>query len=214
MNNLKLLVLVPSEFEAEVLKDMNINLKVTGIGVVEAGISCFEIFSKIKDREKTLVLLVGWAGAYPETNLKEGDVVIASKEIWVDFGRKFESGYHPLPEKLGTINSIPFSEHVVKFLSEKLEGCRISPFIGALATVCATSYELKRSYFIRKTFGVLAENMEGFAVARVAQRLGVKFAEIRVISNLLEFPEKPWKIEETGKRLKEVVKCLNSVCQT
>lgn len=214
MDDFKLLILVPSEFEAEFLKDVDANIKVIGIGMVEAVISCFEIFSQIKDREKTLVLLVGWAGAYPETDLKEGDVVIASKEIWVDFGRKFESGYQPLPEKLGTINSILFSEHIVKFLSKKLEECKIFPFIGALATVCATSCELKRSTFIRKTFEVLAENMEGFGVARVAQRLGVKFAEIRVISNLLEFPEKPWKIEEAGKKLREVVKCLHSVCLT
>lgn len=214
MDDFKPLVLVPSKFEAEALKDIDADIRVIGVGMLEAGISCFEIFSKIKDREKTLALLVGWAGAYPETNLKEGDVVIASEEIWVDFGRKFENGYQPLSEKLETINSISFSEEIVKFLSRKLEGCKLSPFIGALATVCATSYELKRSYLIRKTFEVLAENMEGFAVARVAQRLGVRLAEIRVISNLLAFPGKPWKIEEAGKNLREVVRCLTSTCLT
>lgn len=212
MEAFKPLVLVPSEFESEFLKDMDVNIRVIGVGMVEAGISCFEIFSNIKDKEKTLALLVGWAGAYPETSLKEGDVVIASKEIWVDFGRKFENGYQPLPEKLKTVSSISFSEEIVKFLFKKLEKCNIPSFIGALATVCATSYELKRSYLIRKTFEVLAENMEGFAVARVAQKLGVRLAEIRIISNLLEFPEKPWKIEEAGKKLREVVKCLTSAC--
>lgn len=213
MNRANLIFLVPSEFEANFLKPLNINFEIIGVGLVEAGTSCYEIFARLKDPKSVLFFLVGWAGAYPETGLKEGDLVIATKEVWVDFGRKFKDKYQPLPERLGIINSVTFSEEIVNFIFEKLTTYGINPFLGALATVCASSYEVERSFFIKRTYQVLAENMEGFAVARVAQKFGVNLVEIRAITNLLECPEKPWEIEKASKALIEVVKCLKTISQ-
>ncbi|HCP10641.1 MAG TPA: futalosine hydrolase, partial [Thermodesulfobacterium commune] len=65
--------------------------------------------------------------------------------------------------------------------------------------------------FFRKEFNVVAENMEGFGVAKAAETFKVDLLEIRVISNLLESPEKPWDFQFASKVLREVVLCLKKL---
>ena len=198
-------VLVPSEFEAEVLKDLGLEIYITGVGVINAALSSFELFLVKKPR---IAFLTGWAGAYPETGLKPGDIVIATEEIWVDSGRKYPTHYSPLPEKLGFCNSISFSSNLVEKTSLLLNTCGFEVVWGPLATVCAASYDIKRAAFFQKKYQVLAENMEGFGVAIAAKKAKVSLVEIRVISNLLNKPDEDWDFPTASKRLKEVWECL------
>ncbi len=198
-------MLVPSNLEAEFLKDLPLDLYIIGVGPVDAALSAYEIFL---EKKPNIAFLTGFAGAYPQSEMQVGDVVVGTCEKFVDFGRKYETHITPLPENIPTWDYCPlthiFTEKMIYFL--EING--FNPNGGPLGTVCSATYDRKRAYFIGEKFQVLAENMEGFGVARAARRLKVFLLEIRVISNLLDQPEREWEIEKAGKVLREVWECI------
>ncbi|MDK2861782.1 MAG: futalosine hydrolase [Thermodesulfobacterium sp.] len=200
--------LVPSEFEASSLSGLDVKYGLTGIGLVEASLTSILLFQKQPNQR---FVLIGWAGGYPDTGLKEGDIVIASKEVWVDFGRRHKDRYEGLPDKLKVRREIEFNPVLIERVENLLKTKGFRPIVGPMATVCATSYDPERSLFFRKEFNVVAENMEGFGVAKAAETFKVDLLEIRVISNLLESPEKPWDFQFASKVLREVVLCLKKL---
>jgi futalosine hydrolase len=191
------LILVPSEFEAGALEGLNLEIKLCGIGVIEAALESYRL---IKSLEPSLVILTGLAGAYPETELLPGDLVIASKEVWADSGKRLKEGYLPLGEDLAMVRELELDEELVFKVFRFPSDLRVKT--GTMCTVCACSYEPERALIFRQKYQALAENMEGFAVALVAQKAGVPFAEIRVISNLLSDPQAPWEIEKAFNSLR------------
>lgn len=200
--------LVPSEFEASALSGLDVKYGLTGIGLVEASLTSILLFQKQPNQR---FVLIGWAGGYPDTGLKEGDIVIASKEVWVDFGRCYKDRYEGLPDKLKVKREIEFNPVLTERAENLLKAKGFRPVVGPMATVCATSYDPERSLFFRNQFNVIAENMEGFGVAKAAETFKVALLEIRVISNLLESPDKPWDFQVASKVLREVVLCLKNL---
>jgi futalosine hydrolase len=196
------LILVPSNLEAEALRDLDLEIKVCGVGVIEAAIESYKLMERL---EPDFVILTGLAGAYPDTDLVPGDIVIASKEIWADSGKKLSQDYLPLADSLGMIREIEIDESLTKEAFLIPEAVKVKR--GAVCTVCACSYEFGRAVLISKKYGALAENMEGFAVALAAQKAGIPFAEVRAISNLLKDPEAPWNIEKALSSLRRFWKC-------
>lgn len=200
-----LFVLVPSELEASYLADLPLELHVIGIGPVDAALSAYQIFL---ERKPSIAFLTGFAGAYPKSELKIGDVIVATCEKFVDFGRKYETHFTPLPDGIPAWDYCPLTHVFTEKLIYILELNGFEPQGGPLATVCSASYDLQRARFIEEKFQVLAENMEGFGVGRAARKAKVFLLELRVISNLLSQPEKEWDFEKAGKRLREVWECL------
>ena len=202
---MSLLVLIPSELEAKFLKDLPLDLHIIGIGPVDAALSAYEIFLK---KKPSLAFLTGFAGAYPKSDLKIGDVVVGTCERFVDFGRKYATHFTQLPEGIPAWDYCPLAHVFTEKLIYLLEINGFNPQGGPLATVCAATYDSKRAEFIEEKFQVIAENMEGFGVGRAARRAKVFLLEVRIISNLLSQPEKDWDLEKAGKRLREVWECL------
>lgn len=201
----RLTVLVPSEFEAEVLKDFDLDLHIIGIGPVESALSSYQI---LLEKKSKLVFLTGWAGAYPETELNIGDVVVATQEIFADFGRKYKTHYAPFPENLKVYNSCSLNHVFTEKTIQLLEDFDLTPTAGNFSTVCAATYDVNRAYFIKEKYGVIAENMEGFGVAKTCEKLKIFLVEIRVISNLLHQPDIEWDKNKASEALKRVWKCI------
>jgi len=197
----KTLIVTPSKFEAEALKELNLKIEICGVGVIEAAIESYRLIKKYKP---ALIVLTGLAGGYPETGLFPGDIVIASKEVWADSGRKIFQNYAPLPENLGMKKEIEIDKNLLEIFALP-EG--IKTRIGAMCTVCACSYEKERAKKFSKIYKALAENMEGFAVALAAKKAGICFAEVRAISNLLSDPEAPWDTEKAFNSLRRFWEC-------
>lgn len=199
-----LTVLVPSEIEAEVLRDLNLDLNIIGIGPVESALSSYQILS---EKRPKIAFLTGWAGAYPGTDLNIGDIVVATEEIFVDFGRKYETHFTSFPENFEICKSSlrhAFTERVIQLL----ESFNFNLLTGTFSTVCSATYDVKRAYYISKKYNAIAENMEGFGVARACERLKIQLIEIRVISNLLSQPERKWDKDKASHVLKEVWECI------
>ncbi len=207
IKKLKPLVLVPSEFEYEIVKDFSsiFEVYVTGVGVVEAGLSALEIFYREKPG---FAILTGWAGAYPESGLNTGDVVLATREVFADFGRKHKTHCSFFPSKIASVFSCDLNHPFTEKIMYLLEAGGFNPVSGTFATVCLASYHIERAKIIEKRFSAIAENMEGYGVARAGEKTGVYVTELRIISNLLNSPEQDWDFQKAKERLREVWKWL------
>ena len=200
-----MLVLVPTEQEAAPLREAFPALEVIGVGPVEAALRTSEI---LRERQPSLILLCGLAGAYPATPLSLGDLVLASEEIFGDLGLCFPvpPGFAPPVEFRVSLRG-PWLEKIQACLSE--EGLEAA--YGPLVTVCCTSRDPERARLLGHRYAALAENMEGFAVARAARKAGVPLVELRAVSNLLENPEAPWDTRKALQTLQEALRCLARV---
>ena len=199
------LILIPSQLEYNALEDLfkklGFEVEKCGVGVVHSAIQSYKILKKYKPE---IVILTGLAGGYPEKGLCIGDIIIASKEIWADAGKKEKGSYNKLSDELEMITEITVSKDILNFFHMPKE---ITIKIGAMCTVCACSYEEQRAIDFSKKYNALAENMEGFGVALSAKELGIPFAEVRAISNLLGDCNNFWDIEKAFKNLSFFWKC-------
>ena len=63
---------------------------------------------------------------------------------------------------------------------------------GTITTCDSWNCEVDRIAFLRESYGSLAEEMEGDAVAQVCQSFGVPFLDVRIISNSILRNQDPW----------------------
>jgi len=129
------------------------------------------------------VISFGVAGAYPGGDLAVGDVVIATEVAVVDEGletgtafRRFERPGMAVPGAKWS----PTDPVLRSRLAGPAEGFAVAEGRIATVSVCAGTARLATE---RGAEGVLAEGMEGAAIALAAARHGVAFAEVRGISN-------------------------------
>jgi len=111
-----------------------------------------------------------------------GDVVFGSYSVFADDGVELgdrvlgldEMGFGPFPD--GAVG-VSGDESIVENMAGLIDAR------GVIATVSAGSGTDACAARVRDRTGALAEAMEGAAVGLVAARLGLRFAELRVISN-------------------------------
>ncbi|MBL8760188.1 MAG: futalosine hydrolase, partial [Phycisphaerae bacterium] len=78
--------------------------------------------------------------------------------------------------------------------------------VGAIATVSVCSGTDELAAEIRSRTGAIAEGMEGAACGLVAARMGVRFAELRVVSNHTGRRDRQgWNLEGAFRRLGELL---------
>jgi futalosine hydrolase len=159
-----------------------IRLGVTGIGISSA---CLSIGSFIGFDMPETAIMVGTAGAMPDSGLKVGDTVIASTELLAEFGIAKETGIGDVrPLKLESLRqAIDFSESLVRDIS-RATGEKEAIYLGKMLTVVGVSPGNDEAHRRAQYFQTLAENMEGYGLALAGLRFGINAAEIRGISNM------------------------------
>lgn len=153
----------------------------------------------IEGNRPSAVIMIGCAGAYPESGLKIGDIALANEEIYGDEGVLTPEGFKdmeaiklPLSKKPGSYlyNRIPVSRNLLEKARPFMEqtaletGCNLSE--GAFVTVSTCSGTLTKGKEIKDRTSGICENMEGAAVAQACLLQGTAFLEIRGISNMVE----------------------------
>lgn len=178
---------------------------ISGIGKANAAAAV----ARVLDPESHgLVLSVGIAGALPRRGdpmLPLGLVVGATECLSADEGIETPSGYQSVAQMgfpLGAFagDGPKVDPEVGRALLQVCE------FQGPIATVSTCSGTDARAMDVSRRTGAIAEAMEGAAVAQVAVRLGVRFGEIRVISNTTGDRERQrWDLAGALRRLGEVL---------
>jgi futalosine hydrolase len=169
---------------------------VTGVGVVEAASA---VGQRLARRRYALVVNAGVAGAF-DGCARIGDGVVVGEET---FELSLESG-DPIV--------LPAGEAIVERASSdpSLVGRLRDAGFAALAGITVarvTSSEQTAARLAR--LGAQVETMEGFAVLRAAQRVGVRAIEVRGISNRVgDRARSGWNFEAGRNGLERVLRAL------
>lgn len=143
------------------------------------------------------VLQFGIGGAFAGAGLELGQVAVATQETHLDTGVALDSGWQDMaalgfPLVAGYFNTFPTDLKLTRTLAA-LTGAARQPF-GTSETVTGSFAQAERLF---KRFGVGLESMEGAAAAQVCAALGVPFAELRGVSNVVGERDKAnWRLKE------------------
>mgnify|MGYP002397437650 CR=1 FL=1 len=148
---------------------------------------------------------VGIAGTLDSGMAGIGAAVAASSSVFADEGIETPDGFSdcdamgfPLGEFSG---SAPPTDPTL--LARLAGGADLTATVATVSTCSGTD---ARARAVRARTGAAAEAMEGAAVGLAAHRLGVPFAELRVISNTTgDRPRQEWRIREALEALGAVI---------
>jgi futalosine hydrolase len=145
------------------------------------------------------IIVFGVGGAYPSSGAKVGEVAVAKEEIAGDEGVLTQDGFkdaeyigipllktatsmiysaYPAPEKLVNRSLQSLISH------QEADPGRIH--VGTFVTLSTCTGTSARAHELEARYHGLCENMEGAAVAQVAELARVPWLEVRGISNIVE----------------------------
>ena len=160
-------------------KDLVIDILITGIGSV---FTTYVLTRKLLEKEYDMVINVGIAGSFNK-DLSIGETVYVSSDQFADLGIEDKNEFHTIFEK-GFIpkDQFPFKNAVLKNPYEcDLKLKQVSAITVNTTHGCSKSVDL-----FKNKFNADIETMEGAAFFYVCMLEGVKFMQIRTISNYVE----------------------------
>lgn len=185
-------------------KNNNISYLVTGIGMLQTAVSLC-VF--LNNNKPDWVIQIGIAGHFSD-KCSIGDVVIIEKEYLGDLGVEednkwidiFEMGFTKKSKK-------PFSNKALVNKNIKIINTKL-PIVSGLTINQITSSK-KVAERLHKKYKVEAETMEGAALHYIGNILGIKYLQVRAISNKVSVRDKKyWKMNLALKNLSNETKKL------
>jgi futalosine hydrolase len=175
---------LPSRY-GELWRASDLYLAHLGVGKVNTAAGLALLIERLSPHD---VIQFGIGGAYVDSFLSVGMVAIAAREIHLDSGVKTAEGWEGMRE-LGfplvtgeqpLYNLIPTDQR----LSHALVDATGAPLVtfGTSETVTGNFDDAS---VLQARFDLSVESMEGAAAAQVCYALGVPFAELRGISNIV-----------------------------
>lgn len=168
----------------------------TGIGKASAAAATTALLAVCRP---AALIMLGCAGAYPESDLGIGDLALATAEIYGDEGVQAPAGFLdleavglPLVEADGVrwFNRFPVDRQLLErarpLLMQAADAVNRKMKDGPFVTVSTCSGTARAGAELARRTGGICENMEGAAAAQVCTQQHVPFLEVRGISNLVE----------------------------
>lgn len=200
---MRCLICTATDFEASLLiaryaGDERVRVVVSGVGPVNAA---HATTVSIVEWRPAAVVVCGVGGAYPGSGLNIGDVVSAEAEIYGDLGAQSPSGFLDMKALGFPVIASPrplFNELPLQLFPTAAQARFVT------VSTC-TGTEAAAREMASRTGGAV-ENMEGAAVAHVANLLGVPAGEVRGISNMVTNRDvKSWKLKDAAVAAQEAL---------
>jgi futalosine hydrolase len=207
-------ILLCAATEAEIKPAVNfistnnlpVEILITGVGLPAA---MYAITKKVCSQKFGYIVQAGVAGAF-NVHLHLGQVVIVESDTIGDLGVKDENSFQSLFD-MGFVdaNESPWSERRLVNTTKDYEHLGLSVVNGI--TVNEISTDAERIRFYNKLLGADVETMEGAALHYVGIMEGLRFIQIRSISNYVgERDKKKWDLHDAIKNLNtELQRVLN-----
>lgn len=166
----------PAAFEKN-----GITFAVTGVGIP---LTLARLIPLIAQRKPDLIVNIGIAGAYPDSGLNIGELVLGQNEVFGDIGMET-----PGSEWFTPVSRMPWSDaeyrlplplSIEPFMDEPPQPLRI----GKGCTVNACAGRAETGVMRRMLFHADFESMEGAAVALAAMMAAIPASELRAVSNI------------------------------
>ena len=201
---MSVLLCIATELEARLLRSelgdrQRIRIVVTGVGPVNAA---HGVTMALAQHRPEVIVNIGIGGAYPSSGFTIGDVACASDEIYGDLGAQSPGGFldmrdlgFPVIRREGEaiFNEIPM---------QVFPSVRRARFVTV--STCTGTESTARE--IEERTGGAVENMEGAAIAHVANLHGIPVGEVRGISNIVTNRDKEtWRMREASEAAQNAV---------
>lgn len=170
-----MVVIAPTPEEAvcfEAVLPSWVRVEIGGVGMVETAASTVRV---VMQYSPEVVILAGIAGAYPLGGLSVGDCVVVGSERVGDQGA--------------------FRDGSFKSLYAKRYECPYANSVKVLSVVAGCSVNSAAATFFEQG-DAKVESMEGAAFFSVCTTLGVKFLELRAVSNLTTASREEWRMDQ------------------
>lgn len=167
---------------------------VGGVGPMAAAASTAR---ELAQASYELVISAGIAGGFAG-QAEIGSLVIASELVAADLGAETAEGFCSLDELGFGSARMSVAADVVARLKRAMAASPFSVHVGPVLTLSTVTGTSETAAELEKRIpGATAEAMEGFGVATASQAVGVPFAEIRAISNLVGPRDRAaWRIDQ------------------
>jgi len=183
-----------------------INVLITGIGCYSA---VYSLTKHLSANNYDLVINAGIAGTF-DSSLKIGEVVFVKSEQIGDLGVNDNGNFNTAFEKnFCDKNSFPYTDG--KLVNSNTDIFNLKPNLKqvdaiSVNTVSGEKIQIEK---LQTKFGVQIESMEGAAFHYVCLQEGVKFIQIRSISNNVKpRNEEKWEIHLGINNLNETLRVL------
>lgn len=157
-----------------------VNAVTCGVGMINAAMVTGAYLDRYKYDE---VWMVGCCGGYDKPI---GDVIIATEEINADLGIQEENTWvspenFPFPIVKGQKQD--YSNRFPCYQYDAINKEYFDVHYGTLLSTSTVSGSFQHAEKLQNRFNAIGESMEGAAVAQVCAYYGIKFIEVRGISN-------------------------------
>jgi len=177
---------------------------VTGIGCLESAVALTRFLAETT-HPLTGIVNAGVAGAFIGAGPGVLDLCLADQETQADVGIWTPSGIMAF-DTIQVPTHFPLVGPLLERAKNTLQRLGVKFWTGPFVSVLAASGTLARGEALRQQYHALCENMEGAAVARVAQAYQLPCLELRAISNMVEDRDlSRWQIASAMERLAEVL---------
>lgn len=186
----------------------SMHMVVTGVGTVA---TAYNLTRLLASEHYDLVIQAGIAGTF-DRDIPQGEVIAVGKDRFADVGAEDGEDFIDVFDLgLDKKDEPPFTDKWLlnPYLDELNTQLKIADAITA-NTVTGSDVSLQR---LQRLFPGTLESMEGAAFHYVCLREGVKFVQIRAVSNYIERRNREnWKIEEALANLNEyLVKYIDGI---
>lgn len=161
-------------------KDCNVNILVTGVGLVNTTYSLSKYLSRVKP---DLAIQSGIGGSF-HPFYPPGTVAVISEEVFGDIGVKEDNEFKDLFDLKLAEKDFPFSEKLLvnphKPLCSKV---KLKSVRGVSVNEITT--DSRRIQQLMEKYNVIIESMEGAAFHYVCLQEAVPFVQLRAVSNFV-----------------------------
>lgn len=180
---------------------------VTGVGCLETAVALTRFLSTSPLPWRG-VINCGVAGAFVGAGPELLDLCLVDQETQAEIGVWTTGGVVEF-DTIQVPTRFSLSGPLLARTQAILTSQGLVPWVGSMVSVLAASGTLARGESLRERFQALGENMEGAAVARVAQEFQLPCLELRTISNMVVDRDLgQWQLTAAIDRLAEAVALL------
>ncbi|MBI9054431.1 MAG: futalosine hydrolase [Bacteroidales bacterium] len=196
------------ELKSGNFKSLDIDFLITGIGLV---FTSYLLTRKLSEKEYDLVINAGIAGSFNQ-NLNIGNVVFVQSDQFADLGIEDKDDFHTIFEKgFASKDQFPFQNATLVNPYEFSFDLRMASAIS----VNMTHGNQSSIDLFKNKFNADVETMEGAAFFYVCLQEGVRFMQIRSVSNYVEERNTanwniPLAIKNLNKKLLEIIDVIDN----
>jgi len=180
---------------------------VAGIGCLETAVNLSRFLADA-DCQIHGIINCGVAGAFVGAGPEMLDICLAEHETQADIGIWTASGIIDF-DTIRVPSRFPLDLPLLHKARAILSAKGVPPRIGPFVSVLAVSGTEQRGESLRKRYQAICENMEGAAVARVAQAFQLPCLELRAVSNMVQDRDpSQWQLAKAIQRSAEAISIL------